>query len=318
LLNWTIIITEPINVAGVALLKDVGVNVIHLPPGSNETDLAKIINEADGLITRGTIKITRELMSSSKRLKVVGVHGIGCDHIDLQAAKELGKIVCNTPDALTVTVAEMAVALILATTRRIVSADRAVRLGEWNRKYSDLIGTELSGKTIGLIGLGRIGESTAKRLVPFDVKLIYWSRTRKQDIEKSLGIEYVDLESLLKTSDIISLHIPGNDETHHFVDEKKISKMKNGAMIINTARGRVIDENSLVEAINNGKISYVALDVFEKEPIQAENPLIKMDAAILTPHIAASSREAMIRMAIQVAEEVLLAIKGEEPPNRVV
>ena len=316
--DWTVIITEPINDAGVKLLESSGVNVVHLPPGAKENDLMKIVNEADGLITRGTIKITRELMSSSPRLKVVGVHGIGCDHVDLQAAKELGKKVCNTPDALTTTVAEMALALILSMTRRIVSADKAIRLGEWNRKYTDLIGTEMAGKIVGLIGLGRVGEATAKRLKPFDVKMIYWSRTRKPEVEKSLDIEYADLDDLLHLSDIISMHLPGNSETHHIIDGAKIAKMKEGVMIVNAARGRVIDEQSLIEAIKRGKVSYVALDVFEKEPLPSESPLRAMDTVILTPHLGASSREAMRRMATQVAEEVLMAIRGEEPQNRVI
>ena len=226
--EFTVVVTEPINVAGVELLKREGVKIIQLPPGSTESDLKKLIPEVDGLITRGGIKIPRDMMAASSRLKVVGVHGIGCDHVDLDAAKELGKVVCNTPDSLSVTVAEMAMALILATLRRVVSADKAVRTGEWNRKYSDLIGVELAGKTVGLIGLGRIGTATARRLKGFDTDLVYWSRTRKPELETELGLKWLELDDLLSASDLISLHIPANSETYHLIGEREFNLMKQG------------------------------------------------------------------------------------------
>jgi D-3-phosphoglycerate dehydrogenase len=174
--SWTVVITEPINEAGFKLLEDNGVNVVALPPGANEDALLRVAPDVDALITRGGIKVTREILVTSPRLRVVGVHGIGCDHVDLAAATELGKVVLNTPDALTVTVAEMTVALMLSMTRRIASADKATRVGGWARKYSDLIGVELMGKTVGFIGMGRIGAATARRLKAFNVKLLYWSR----------------------------------------------------------------------------------------------------------------------------------------------
>jgi glyoxylate reductase len=256
-------------------------------------------------------------MASSTRLKVIGVHGIGYDHIDLTAARALGKIVFNTPDALSITVAEMTVALILSLTRRITFADDAVRKGEWIRKYEDLIGVELKGKTVGLIGLGRIGIATANRLKAFEVKLLYWSRTRKPEFEIKLGLKWSDLPDLLAESDIISLHIPGTAQTHHIIGAKEFSLMKKGVMIVNTARGRVIDETALIQALKDGQISSVALDVFEQEPISPDNPLMNMDNVVLTPHIGASSFEAMQKMATQVAQGVLDVLEGKEPPNRV-
>jgi D-3-phosphoglycerate dehydrogenase len=314
----TVIVTEPINRMGVEYLKEKKVNVIKLPPGSTGETLAKYISEADGLITRGSIKIPRELMQSNPRLKVVGVHGIGCDHVDLEAAKEFGKVVCNTPDALTVTVAEMAMALTLALLRNVVAADKAVRRDQWSRKYSDLIGIELAGKKVGIIGLGRIGMATALRMMAFGADIYYWSRTRKQRDEEIYSFKWLELDDLLQTCDIISLHIPSTPETRRIIGEKQIELMKPGVYLINTARGKVIDEEALIKALQTGKIKAAALDVFEKEPLSTDNPLCIMDNVILTPHLSASNLEGMQRMAIQVAEGVLRVIQGLEPENRVV
>ena len=314
---WTVVVTEPINEAGVQLLASRGVKVVSLLPGVGEGELFRVAPEADGLITRGGVKVTREIMTASPRLRVVGVHGIGCDHVDLAAARDLGKVVLNTPDALTVTVSEMAVAMMLSMTRRVASADKAVRAGAWARKYSDLIGVELAGKTVGLVGMGRIAAATARRLKPFDLRLIYWSRSRHPDIEREIGVEWADLPSLLTRSDIISLHVPGTAETHHTIGAKELSLMKRGAMIVNTARGRIIDEAALIEALRSGHISAAALDVFEVEPLKPDNPLLGIDNVVLTPHLGASSLEAMRRMATQVAQGVIDVLEGREPRNRV-
>ena len=314
----TVIVTEVINSAGVEYLKERGVNVIELPPGSTEETLAGLIADADGLITRGSIKITREMMASSPRLKSVGVHGIGCDHVDLVAARELGKGVCNTPDAVTVSVAEMAMAMTLALLRKVVSSDKAVRAGEWKRKYSDLIGVELAGMKVGIIGMGRIGKATAVRMQAFGAKISYWSRTRKPSLEEELGFKWMELDGLVRESELISLHIPATPETRKIIDARRIKSMKEGVYIINTARGKIIDEEAMIDALRNGKIKAAALDVFEDEPLSTGSPLCTMDNVILTPHLSASNVEGMIRMAVQVAEGVLKTINGEEPDNPVV
>jgi len=316
--RFRVIVTEPINAVGVEYLRKKRVNVYELPPGSNEENLMELIGEADGLITRGSIRITREMMERSPRLKAVGVHGQGCDHVDLKAAKELGKVVCNTPDALTVTVAEMTLALTLAAFRNVVSADKAVRAGQWNRKYGDLIGLELAGKTVGIVGMGRIGTATAKRLRAFDAEVVYWSRTRKPEAEQELGVTWVELDELLKSCDVVSLHVPGTDETQHLIGERELGLMKQGVILVNMARGMVVDEDALIRALRSGKIRAAALDVFEKEPISPENPLMKMDNVILTPHLGACNLEGMQRMAVQVAEGVWKAMNGQRPDNPVV
>jgi D-3-phosphoglycerate dehydrogenase len=316
--RYKVIITEPINKKGIEYLKEREVEVLELPLGSKEDILLENIEDADGIITRGNVKVTREMMEHSPKLKVVGVHGIGCDHVDLKAAKELGKVVCNTPDALTVTVAEMTVALVLAAARNIVAADRAVRSGQWNRKYSDLIGLELAGKIVGIVGLGRIGVATAKRLKAFNTEVVYYDIIKRPDVEKEIAIRWVDLDDLLVHSDIISLHIPGTDKTHHFIGERELSLMKKDVIIVNIARGRIIDEEALINALKAGKIRSAALDVFEKEPLPEDSPLLFMDNVILTPHLGASNLEGMQRMAVQVAENVYKVIEGYRPDNPVV
>ncbi|MCW4013857.1 MAG: hydroxyacid dehydrogenase [Candidatus Bathyarchaeota archaeon] len=317
-MSFTVIVTEPINKMGIEYLKERDVNVIELPPGSNENTLALKAGEAHGLITRGSIKITRSLMEQNPRLKAIGVHGIGCDHVDLEAARELGRVVCNTPDALTVTVAEMAMALTLALLRNVVSADKAVRAGEWSRKYSDLIGAELAGKKVGIIGLGRIGEATAHRMQAFGAEIAYWSRTRKPEKEKEYGFQWMTFDELIRWSEIISIHIPATSETMKLISAKHIASMRDGVYIVNTARGKVIDEEALIEALRSGKIRGAALDVFMNEPLSTDSPLCEMDNVILTPHLGASNLEGMQRMALQVAEGVLKVLNGDEPGNRVV
>jgi D-3-phosphoglycerate dehydrogenase len=316
--QFRVIVTEPINAVGVEYLRNKRVNVYELPPGSDEESLMELIDEADGLITRGSIRITREMMERSPRLKVVGVHGQGCDHVDLKAAQELGKVVCNTPDALTVTVAEMTLALTLAAFRNLVAADKAIRAGQWNRKYGDLIGLELAGKTVGIVGLGRIGTAVAKRLRAFDAEVVYWSRTRKPEVERGLGIRWMELNELLKVSDVVSLHVPGTAETSRLIGERELDLMKQGVIFVNMARGIVVDEGALIRTLKSGKIRVAALDVFEKEPISPDNPLMKMDNVILTPHLGACNLEGMQRMAVQVAEGVWKAMNGQRPDNPVV
>jgi len=316
--RFNVIVTEFIHPAGIQLLEEAGVEVLQLPPGSDGSALMEEVPGADALITRGGIRVTREIMAASTRLRVVGVHGVGCDHVDLQAAKELGKVVLNTPSALTETVAEMTLALMLALTRRVVSADRAVRAGEWTRKYGDLIGSELMGKTVGIIGLGRIGAAVASRLTPFRVELLYHDVIERSELEAELGIRRVELDALLGESDIITLHTPLTPGTHVLISKREFKLMRAGVYLVNTSRGKVIDQRALVEALETGKVAGAALDVFEEEPLDPADPLASMGNVILTPHLGASSREAMRRMAVQVAEGVVEVLRGGVPESPVV
>ncbi|MGQ9679824.1 MAG: hydroxyacid dehydrogenase [Candidatus Bathyarchaeia archaeon] len=316
--NFTIIVTEPIHSAGINYLKREGVKIVEMPPNSSEADLLRISPQADALITRGNLKVTRDIMAASPKLKVIGVHGVGWDHIDIEAAKNLDKRVFNTPTALTDTVAEMTIALMLALTRRIVSADKAVRSEKWVRKYGDLVGSEIMGKTIGIIGLGRIGTAVAYRLKPFKVNLIYFDVLDRSGLEKELNIRKANLDCLLRESDIITVHVPLTPQTEDLISRREFKLMKKGAYIVNVSRGKIVNEKALIEALNEGRIAGAALDVFEKEPIESSNPLMHMDNVILTPHIGASSREAMERMAIQVSEGVMKILRGGIIENLIV
>lgn len=317
-MRFTVLVTEPIHPDGVRLMVEGGLDVRTLQPGSGEGDLLREIAQADALVTRGGVRVTREAMMASRGLKAIGVHGVGVDHIDLRAAGELGILVFNTPTALTEAVAEMTIGMMLSLTRRIVSADRAVRSGQWNRKYTDLIGVDLMGKTVGIIGLGRIGSAVARRLRPFGVKMVYYDLQDRRDIEHELGLKRVSLEELLQQSDIISIHLPLTPETRGLISRREFEMMKDGVYIINTARGGIIVQEDLIEALSSGKVSGAALDVFEREPLEVESPLIKMDNVILTPHLGASSAEAMRRMAVEVAEGIIRISRGERPKNIVV
>jgi len=316
--RFTVVVTEPIHPAGIQLLEEAGVEVMQLPPGSDEADLKEVASRADALITRGGIKVTRDIMTASPRLRAVGVHGVGCDHVDLQASRELGKVVFNTPSALTETVAEMTLALMLALIRRVVSADKAVRAGEWTRKYGDLVGSELMGKTIGIIGLGRIGAAVASRLKPFGVELLYYDVADRTELEAELGVRRVELDTLFRSSDIITLHMPLTPQTRGLISKSAFGLMKDGVYLVNTARGKVVDQPALIEALKKGKVAGAALDVFEEEPLDPSDHLASMDNVILTPHLAASSGEAMRQMAIQVAEGVMVVLRGGVPESPVV
>ena len=307
-------VTEPIHPDGIELLKR-ECDVIELPPGSDERTLLSHVEETDALITRGWIRVAREFMEAAHQLKAVGVHGVGTDHVDLDAAADRGVLVFNTPTALTETVAEMTIALLLALLRKVVGADRAVRVGEWDKKYSNLIGVELMGKTVGIVGLGRIGTAVARRLKGFDVNLLYYDVVERRSIEEELGIRRVDFDELLSTSDIITFHVPLTPKTHNMVSQREFNMMKKGVYLVNTARGKIMDEEALIDAFRSGKVAGAALDVFEEEPPRADNPLLSFKKVVLTPHIGASTREAMRRMAIQCSRGVLKVFRGETPSN---
>jgi len=316
--RFTVIVTEPIHPSGINYLKNKDTEIVEMPPNSTERDLLRIVSKADALITRGGLKITKEVINASSRLKVIGVHGVGYDHIDLETVRNLGIRVFNTPTALTDTVAEMTIALMLALARKIVSADKAIRAGDWARKYVDLIGIEIMGKNIGIIGLGRIGVAVAYRLKAFKTNLTYFDVLDRSRFEDELNIKRVDLDNLLSESDIITVHLPLTPETRGMISYREFKLMKKEAYLVNTARGKIINQKALIESLKEGRIAGAALDVFEEEPIKPSNPLLQMDNVILTPHIGASSVEAMKRMAVQVSEGIIKILHGETVENIII
>ena len=284
------------------------------PPSREE--LIEKVKDKDGLLCLLTDKIDAEVMDAAPNLKVVSTYSVGFDHIDVEAATKRGIYVTHTPGVLTDAVAEFTVGLLLAITRRIVEADAVVKNGKWDKPWNPffLTGPELKGKTLGIIGLGRIGRAVAKKVKGFEMKVIYYDVYRNEKVEKELGVEYVDLETLLKTSDFVSLHVPLLKETYHMIGEKELKLMKNTAYLINTARGAVVDTDALVKALKEGWIAGAALDVFEQEPLPPDHPLTKLDNVILAPHIASATIEARQRMAELAANNLVAVLKGEMPP----
>ncbi len=294
---------------------DVTVNPKSGPP-SRET-LLREVREADGLFALLTEKVDSELLDSARKLKVVANMAVGFDNIDLGAASERGVLASNTPGVLTETVADATMALLLAIARRLVEADRYVRSGKWVIRWSPMmmVGADVYGKTLGIYGLGRIGGSVAKRAKGFEMKLIYHDAVRNSELEQRYGIEYVPKERLLRESDFVSIHVPLLPETRKSIGRKELSMMKKSAFLINTARGQVVDEAALIEALRDGTIAGAALDVFENEPIEKENPLLKMGNVIAVPHIASGSLETRIAMGAMAANNIVAALRGEVPPN---
>ncbi len=319
-----VFITRQIPEKGIEMIKeyyDVEVWTEYTPP-PREVLLEKV-KSIDALVSLLTDKIDCELLDNAPRLRIVAQYAVGFDNIDLECATRKGVYVTNTPGVLTQSVAEFTWGLILAVTRRIVEADNFVRSGEWwNTKTGwhplMLLGMELKGKTLGIIGMGRIGRTVAKIAKGFDVRILYYDvRPLSEDIEKELEAKYVDLDTLLKESDIVSVHVPLTPQTYHLIGERELKLMKKTAYIINTARGKVIDTQALIKALEEGWIAGAGLDVFEQEPLPPDNPLTKFKNVVLTSHIASATIEARTGMAELVAKNLIAFYKGEIPPTLV-
>lgn len=278
-------------------------------------ELYKRIRDKEGLLSVST-RINEELLSHAPNLRVVSTYGVGYDHIDLKATARRGIIVTNTPDVVTEAAAEFAFGLLLAVTRRIAEADRILRFGKpyrWGPMA--MLGTELFGKTLGIIGFGRIGSAMARRAKASGMKVIYYKRNpreKAQDLEDDC--HYRPLVALLAESDVISLHVPLKEDTYHLIDEKKLLLMKKGAILINTARGAVVDEEALVRALESGHLKGAGLDVFEKEP-KIHPRLLELENTVLTPHIGTSTIETRIQIARVAASNLIDALEGKRPKN---
>ncbi len=276
----------------------------------SEEELLKVVEDVDGLIVGGD-KINRRIIKHAKKLKIIARHGVGVDNIDLEAATDNGVIVTCTPYANAEAVADFTMGLILSTSRRIPQACLSTKQGKW--EATKFMGAEVYGKTIGIIGLGVIGYRVAKRARGFDMRILYWSRRRKIDLEKELNAQYVNLETLLRASDFVTLHLALTDETRGMIGEKEFSLMKKTAYFINTARGPIVDEEALYKALGEKKIAGAAIDVYSKEPPSADFPLFRLDNVVVSPHIAAYSLETIYRMDMMNAEDIVKFFKGEEP-----
>ena len=312
-------VTRIIPEAGLKVLEEAGLEIdLHeskeWPPSREE--LIEHVKDKDGLLCLLTDKIDAEVMDAAPNLKVISTYSVGFDHIDVEEATKRGIYVTHTPGVLTDAVAEFTVALLLAVTRKVLDADRIIREGKWDKPWNPffLTGPELKGKTLGIVGLGRIGYAVAKKVQGFEMKILYYDIRRNEKAEKELGVQFVDLETLLKESDFVSLHVPLTKDTYHLIGEKELKLMKPTAYLINTARGAVVDTEALVEALKEGWIAGAALDVFEQEPLPPGHPLTKLDNVVLAPHIASATIEARQRMAELAAKNLVAVLKGEMPP----
>ena len=274
------------------------------------------LKNKEGLLCTITDQIDTELLDKAPRLRMIANYGVGFNNIDLKAATDRGIPVSNTPGVLTDATADITFALILATARRVVEGDRRNREGEF-QFWAPLhfLGREVSGKTLGIIGLGRIGKAVARRAKGFEMRLLYHNRHRLEaSEEEKLGVQYVDLERLLSEADFVSLHVPLTDQTHHLIGPHELELMKPSATLINASRGPVVDEKALVKALKKGEIAGAGLDVYEDEPNMAPG-LADLDNVTLLPHVGSATLETRTKMAQLAADNLLAGLRGEIPPN---
>ena len=303
-----ILICDPIARDGVSALQASGATV-DVKTGLSPDELREIVDGYDALVVRSETKITPEIFAAASNLKVVGRAGVGVDNIDLDAATERGVVVVNAPTGNTTSAAEHTIALMLALSRNIPDANASLRAGKWDRER--FVGLEVRGKTLGVIGLGQVGSEVARRAKGLEMHVIALDPFVTEERAKVLGVDLVDKEALLKESDFITVHATLLDATKSIISTDELRAMKPSARVINTARGGIVDEQALEQALNEGWIAGAALDVFKSEPV-TDHPLFRSDKVVVTPHLGASTTEAQERVAVDVAEQILCVL-NEEP-----
>lgn len=285
----------------------------ELPP-TREVILRET-RDADGLLSLLTDKVDGELMDTCPRLRVVSNMAVGYDNIDVPAATERGILAGNTPGVLTETTADFAFTLLMAAARRVLEGVDYVRAGKWHTWGPMLLmGADVHHATLGLVGLGRIGLEMAKRAKGFDMHVLYYDVFRREDLEQRMGITYAPLDDVLTQADFVSVHTPLTPETHHLMNGERFAKMKPSAVLINTARGPIVETDALVEALQAGQIAYAALDVTDPEPLPANHPLVSLPNCIVVPHIASASASTRGQMAEISARNLIAGLKGEPLP----
>ena len=313
-----VLITRPIQQSVIEKISehcDVQVHSVDEPMPAEL--LAAAMRDKDGVMPAG-VRISKDIIDAAPRLRVVSTIAVGYDNIDVDACNRRHILVTNTPDVLTEATADLAFALILAAGRRVAEGDRFVRGGHWMHwEWNCLWGTEMHGKTLGLYGYGRIAQATARRARGFSMRILYYARHRvSASVEKEFAAEFVDRETLLRQSDFLSVHVPLTPETHHSIGAPELALMKSSAFVINAARGPIIDEEALVQALQAGRLAGAGLDVFENEP-RVHPGLMAMDNVTMLPHVGSATAETRLRMAQLASENLLAALRGERPPNLV-
>ncbi len=298
------------------IARDCQIEAYDEDPPMDRRSLLDSVEDKEGLLCTITDSIDEEVLERAPGLRVIANNGVGFNHIDVEAATRRGIPVTNTPGVLTDATADLAFALILATARRVVEGDRATREGRF--KYwapLHFLGREVSGKTLGIVGLGRIGKAVARRAAGFDMKVVYYSQTRREPSEEQkLNVSYMPLEELLREADFVTVHVPLVPSTRHLISSRELEMMKPSACLINTARGPVVDERALVQALRDGRIWAAGLDVYEDEP-RLSPGLAEFENVVLLPHMGSATVETRTRMALMAAENLLAALRGDVPPN---
>lgn len=276
--------------------------------------LLKEVADAKGLYCMLSDRIDAAVIDAAPQLEVISTMAVGFDHIDVAAAASRGITVTHTPGVLTETTADLAFALLMATSRRLIEANRAIYQGRW-KAWAPLFmaGRDIYGASLGIIGLGRIGQAMVRRARGFGMKVCYYSRTRREDLEKQEGIAYLELDELLQYSDFVSLHVPGSGDTISLLSTREFNLMKPTAVLINTARGSVVDEEALYAALISGQILAAGLDVFEKEPVEPDHPLLQLPNVVALPHIGSASVDTRNIMSYLAAEDMVAVLEGRPP-----
>lgn len=302
-----VLVSDPIDQAGIDILSQVA--QVEVNTGLPPEELVKIISEYDALMIRSGTRVTKEVIDAGTQLKIIGRAGVGVDNVDVARATRQGIVVVNSPEGNTIAAAEHALAMMLALSRYIPDANHSVKEGKWNRK--SFVGTEVYKKTLGIVGLGKIGSHVAVAAKAMGMKLIAYDPFISVERAEQLGCRLVDTDLLLREADYITLHIPKTSETANLIDAEALGKMKPNARLINCARGGIVDEAALAEALKEGRIAGAALDVYASEPLQADSPLRQLGKeVILTPHLGASTAEAQVNVAIDVAEQIRDVLLG--------
>ncbi len=307
-----ILVSDKLADDGINYLNEQSDIQVHIQTGLNEDELCEIIADYDALLIRSDTKVTQKVLQAATNLKVVGRAGIGVDNVDIPAATEQGVIVMNTPDANATTTAELAIAHMFSLSRNLPKASRSVRAGKWER--SQLVGAEINHKTFAILGFGTIGRLAAKRAVGLGMRVIAYDPFVTPEIFAECSAESVTLDELIKQADYLTLHCPMMEKTRGIIGADQLAAMKKSAMIINCARGGLIDEVALYDALKNGEIAGAALDVYEQEPPK-ESPLLELDNIVFTPHLGASTREAQVAVSVEIAIQAVTYLKTGEAIN---
>lgn len=304
-----VLVSDPIHPDGLARLREHGHEVVQVLSGNPE-DLLTVLPEVEAWLVRSRTRVTAELLSHARKLKIVVRVGVGLDNVDHLAASRQGILVTNTPRATTVSVAEFTLAMILSLVREIPQASWSLRQGKWEKKR--FVGAELAGKTLGILGLGRIGLEVARRALAMGMNVMGYRRSPLSDEETRMGILPASFDEILSRSDFISIHLPLTEETRHLLSREAFDRMKAGVYLVNCARGGIVDEEALLSALDREIVRGAALDVFETEPPPPDHPLLSHPRVIATPHIAAQTEEAQRRAALEAADKVIATLGGED------